>query len=139
MEYYLVRAMMIGMLSTDQINLLHKKEQNIGRGLMPSELIDCMGKGSIKDYYGIPDDMEDQTAHSNRVDGKIRQHKLLKTESPGLVCSVNVEKLHEFDWGIFHKMGDIDLPFEGNQKLKGKLRDFLKAVPMALWIPLLSR
>ena len=136
MEYYIVRAMMIGMLQEEEVKKLQEKENKINRALLPNELRNCFQTKEVKEYYGIPDDDEDQVKHSNRIGDTIRIGGYLKTLSPGRVCMINLDALHEFDWAIYHKLDELDLYYKGNKKLSGRLKDMIKVTPFILSLAL---
>jgi len=134
MEYYVVRAMMIGMLPKDDIERLHAKENTLGRGLMPNELVPCLKTGEIKEFYQIPkDDDEEQSLHSDRVKESIRASKCLQTFTGGYVSTTSVDLLHEYDWNIYNKLGELNLFHHGKKGLSSRLKDLVKVLPLVLW------
>lgn len=133
MEYYVVRAMMIGMLPKDDIERLHTKENTLGRGLMPSEMTYIFKTRDIKEFYRIPEDDEIQSTHAQRVKREIGINNCLKTLSNGYVSSTNTETLHEYDWNIYNKLSELNLNYEGGKGVRGRLKDLVTVLPFILW------
>jgi hypothetical protein len=101
---------------------------------MPNELVPCLKTGEIKEFYQIPkDDDEEQSLHSDRVKESIRASKCLQTFTGGYVSTTSVDLLHEYDWNIYNKLGELNLFHHGKKGLSSRLKDLVKVLPLVLW------
>jgi hypothetical protein len=126
MKYSTVRAMMIGMMEKESVDALHKMELSVKRGLMPDEVTYLFTNREIKGYYGIPDDDEAQAMHNIRIEKEILNNKLLRTLSGDWVHCLDLDGLHEYDWNVYNALDRLNLQYQGERKLAGRLKELVK-------------
>ncbi len=121
MEYFLCRAMEIGRLSSDQIDLLHIIEKE--SLLMPHEIQNRFGVPPLKENYQIPpEDLTGQAQHNQRLRGDFRRAGIYP-ESGDLPRDLKI--VHAFDAKVNEALieNKINLFYMGGKSAKKRFSD----------------
>jgi hypothetical protein len=126
-DYYLTRAMVAGSLDINEMDAIQEKEKTIGRCLMGFEIFDNLNKGSIREFYGIPQDDEAQRQHNYRIGTKLHELGLIDHSTKHRINPTNIEETHSFDSRIFLNKEQIDFYYQGASSRASKYKDKLKS------------
>jgi hypothetical protein len=92
---FLARAMEIGRMSPDQVDLLHSCEVK-NRALQPYEIQILFGLPQLKEHYQLPpEDLNAQAVHNQRLRGDFRRAGIYP--DGGDMSGARLDTLHAFD------------------------------------------
>jgi hypothetical protein len=119
MKNHVSRAMVVSMLEIGQLERLQDRENTIGHQIANWNVLDAFRLRSLKETYHIPDDLDLQGRHAERIERELENHGW-KEEGH------NLDALHVFDFKIFNGKDNIVWDFSAGSKYGRNIKDELK-------------
>lgn len=119
------RAMAVKMLTREQLNELHRREEKRGFHFLAYEIAWCAGK-ETRAHWGVPDNDNARAVHAERIEREIAymcHHKKISRNMADIECRIN------FDWHVFGS--GIDFAYSGaaGKSASRKVEEELEAAP----------
>ena len=114
-ENYIIRALNVTRLSSDNLWKLQQREIAIGRAFGAQEIQEVFHIDTAKSAWGIPDKNEDCAKHNARLRKEMAEKGLVPKHD---FTHGDLDEIHKFDDQIrsaYEKM-DIDLSYQGGKK-----------------------
>lgn len=106
------RAIQISCLTVDQVERLHKRENERGHLIANYNIQEIFKLSPLKDIYGVPFDDESQIKHHTRIEKEMFDQKMFITEEK---YENSLDWVHSFDFNVVHNKGAINWSYVGGR------------------------